>query len=67
MSSFYAVFNWAAMKITECVATGAKAKQEMRAETVERMLARGTSDREICALLQLNTKELAAIKRELKK
>ena len=40
--------------------------EQMRAETVARMLARGTSDAEICAVLQLNTKELATIKKELK-
>ena len=33
MPSFYAVFNWAAMKITESVATGAKGK-ERRADIV---------------------------------
>ena len=40
--------------------------EQMRAETVARMLARGTPDTEICALLQLSTKELATVKKELK-
>ena len=40
--------------------------EKMQAETVARMLARGTPDTEICALLQLSTKELATIKKELK-
>ena len=39
--------------------------EQMRAETVARMLARGTPDTDICAALQLSTKELAKIKRDL--
>ena len=47
-----------------------KCKQDIekcKQDTVKRMLARGMSDDQICDLLQLNKRELAAIKRKLKK